>query len=122
LVSALIDTGVLLDYLAGNAAAKNTLEQYPQSAISVLTWVEIMTLAPPNKEVATRDFLRRFERLAFNEAIADRATQLARAHPSMPLPFAVAYATARINSIKFVTADPPGELHIDSSIEVPYRR
>ncbi len=121
-MSALIDTGVLLDYLAGVPSARDTLEQYPNSAISVVTWVELMSLAPDVRAESTRNFLRRFERLAFNEAIADRAAQLARAHPEVPLTFAITYATARINSLKLVTADLPATLRAEMHIEVPYSR
>ena len=121
-MTVLIDTGVLLDYLGGKAAASESLEKYPNSAISVLTWVELMALAPASKIESTRDFLRRFERLAFNEAIADRAAQFARAHPGMSLSFSIAYATARINSMILLTVDLPKGLHGETSIEVPYAR
>ena len=121
-MSALIDTGVLFDYLAGVSTAREALERYPSSAISVLTWVEVMALAPASKEESTRNFLRRFERLAFNEAIADRAALVARAHQDVPLPFAIAYATARINTLKLVTVDVPSALRDDANIEIPYER
>ncbi len=121
-MSALIDTGVLLDYLAGLPAARDALDRHPDGCISVLSWVEIMAIAPASKDEATRDFLRRFERLTFNEAIADRAAVLARAHPTIPLSFAITYATARINTLKLITADAPAGLKEDSNIEVPYQR
>ena len=121
-MSALIDTGVLIDYLAGLPAARDALERFPGSSISVLTWVELMALAPQAKEEATRNFLRRFERLACNEAIADRAALLARSQPGIPLSFAITYATARINSLRMVTVDPPKTLGDDPNIEIPYAR
>jgi predicted nucleic acid-binding protein len=122
LVSTLFDTGVLLDYLAGLPAARETLDRYPNSAISVVTWVELMTLAPRTKEESTRNFLRRFERLALNEAIADRAAQVARAYPSVPLSFAMTYATARINTLQLLTVDPPEALRSEPGIDIPYTR
>jgi predicted nucleic acid-binding protein len=112
----------LLDYLNGVPAAREALERRPNSAISVLTWVELMALAPAAKEETTRNFLRRFERLAVNEAIADRATQVARAHPDVSLSFALTYATARINSLNLVTVDAPRALLAEPTIEIPYRR
>lgn len=121
-MTSLIDTGVLLDYLSGLPAAKETLDRLPNSSISVLTWVELLALAPDAKAEYTRNFLRRFERLAINEAIADRAAQVARAHPDVSLSFAVTYATARINSLSLVTVDPPDALRAEASIEVPYVR
>lgn len=121
-MSSLIDTGVLLDYLSGLPAAKEALDRRPDSAISVLTWIELLALAPDAKAEYTRNFLRRFERLAINEAIADRAAQVARAHPTVSLSFAVTYATARINSLNLVTVDPPDALQAEPSIEVPYDR
>jgi predicted nucleic acid-binding protein len=121
-VSILIDTGVLLDYLSGVPQARDSIDRYSHGAISVLTWIELMSLAPEGKEEATRDFLRRFERLALNEAIADRAALVVRAHSGVTLSFAITYATARINSLKLVTVDVPVALRDDANIETPYLR
>lgn len=119
-MSALLDTGVLLDYLAGFPAAAECLGRYPNSAISVLTWVELMAAAPPKHAEATRDFLRRFERLAINEAIADRAAQLIGMHPALSLRGALAYGTARINSLTYVTADAPQSLVQEPNVAWAY--
>lgn len=39
---AVFDTNILIDYLNGKVKAKNTIEQYDQIAISVITYIEIM--------------------------------------------------------------------------------
>lgn len=39
---AVFDTNILIDYLNGEVKAKNTIEQYDQIAISVITYIEIM--------------------------------------------------------------------------------
>jgi predicted nucleic acid-binding protein len=41
-VIAVFDTNILIDYLNGEVKAKNTIEQYDQIAISVITYIEIM--------------------------------------------------------------------------------
>jgi predicted nucleic acid-binding protein len=72
-VTSLFDTGVLIDYLTGRPEAAEVFAAQTFGAISVVSWVELMSVAPFGLEEATRTFLQRFERLALNEAIADRA-------------------------------------------------
>jgi predicted nucleic acid-binding protein len=121
-VIALFDTGVLVDHLTGKPEAAAVLAGHRHGAISVITWVELMGAAPPGLEEATRTFLHRFERLAINEAIADRAVSLRREHATMSLPRALIYATALINAMTFVSVDIPSELEAASNIVVPYAR
>jgi hypothetical protein len=121
-VTVLLDTGVLLNYLNGEPAAAELLECYPHAAISVLSWAELLALAPPGDDAPTRSFLRRFERLALNEAIADRAARLLRQHPELSLPSALGYSTAQVNSLVFVTLDPAPALRSQPQVEVPFRR
>lgn len=42
MVKALLDTNILIDYLSGIAAAKKELERFPDKAISLITWMEVM--------------------------------------------------------------------------------
>jgi len=121
-VTALFDTGVLVDHLSGTPDAAAVLAAHRYGAISVISWVELMSLAPDGVEEATRMFLHRFERLAINEAIADRAVAVHRAHPSLTLPRALIYATALVNSLTFISVDVPADLRSESNIVIPYRR
>jgi hypothetical protein len=120
-VTALFDTGVLVDHLSGKPEAAEVFAAHRYGAISVISWLELMSVAPNGLEEATRTFLQRFERLAINEAIADRALEVHLAHPSMPLPRALVYATALVNSLTFISVDLPADLRAESNIVVPYR-
>ena len=73
---ALIDTPLLLDCLRGRECARTALDVCPRRSISVVSWLELMTLCPPDVADPTRGFLRTFERLSIGEAIADEALRL----------------------------------------------
>ncbi|HEY6926208.1 MAG TPA: hypothetical protein VI653_22180, partial [Steroidobacteraceae bacterium] len=85
-------------------------------------WVEVMSEAPIRLEPQTREFLRGFERLAINEAIADRALALRQQHDGVSIPQALAWATAQINNSVYVTVDFPRLTAADPTVYVPYRR
>ena len=57
MVKALFDTNILIDYLRGIPAAREELDRHETRAISVITWMEVLTGAPPPHAQATRDFL-----------------------------------------------------------------
>ena len=92
--TALIDTDVLLDYLQGDERAAQALAPYDHRAISVVTWLELMAACPSPLLERTRGFLRSFERLSVNEAIADTALELIQRHPRLPHERALTWATA----------------------------
>ena len=120
--SALIDTDVLLDYLAGDERAQRALEPFAHRAISVVTWLELMAKCPPGLQEPTRAFLRSFERLSISESIADEALRLLQAHPHLPQPRALTWATARVNQLRLVTAEPPQGRAEDATVVWAYRR
>ena len=78
-MSAVFDTGVVVDYLRGYKPAMSAFQRFPHRAIPVATWVEIMAETPDGLSVQTREFLRTFERLAISEGISDRALTLGQA-------------------------------------------
>ena len=121
-MSAVFDTALLIDYLRGVKKALEAFAQFPDRAITVGTWVEVMTQAPPRLEPQTREFLRGFERLAINEAIADRALALIQQFPPLTIQHAIPWATAQINSSIYVSIEVPRLTGTDSSLYVPYRR
>lgn len=101
-MSVLIATDLLIDYLRGSVAAAQLIEAHPHRAISVLTWLDVMALAPPARREATRAFLRSFERLSINEAIADEALRLRERHAGLDSHTALNLATARMNRLQYV--------------------
>ena len=120
--SALIDTGVLLDYLAGEPRAKRAIEPYAHRSISVVTWLELMAHCPPALLESTRGFLRSFERLSVSESIADEALRLMHQRSGLPLQRALTWATANVNQLRFVTADAAHVNKDDTNVVLPYRR
>jgi predicted nucleic acid-binding protein len=120
-VTALFDTSLLLDYLQGDKRAARALEAHEHRAISVITWLELMAIAPEEQREETRGFLYSFERLSISEASADEALRLMREHPGLPFQRALTWATARVNQLSFVTV---GSAHIakdDPLVIVPYQ-
>jgi predicted nucleic acid-binding protein len=121
-MTAVFDAALVVDYLRGNKRALEAFGQFPDRAITVGTWAEVMSEAPSRLEPQTREFLRGFERLAINEAIADRALALMQQHGRLSLQQAFAWATAQINNSVYVTVDFPRLTAPDPTVYVPYRR
>ena len=120
-MTALIDTSLMLDYLKGDRRAVNALEPYGHCAISVVTWLEVMALSPPELLERTRGFLRSFERLSVSEAIADEALRLMHGHPGLPFHRALTWATARLNQLPYVTVDASCIARNERNVVMPYR-
>jgi len=119
-VTALFDTTVMLDYLLGSKRAGSVLKQFDHRALSVITWVEIMNVAPEDKQEATRAFLRSFERFSISEGIADAALRLLRERPGLPFHRALTWATAVVNQATYVTLDREFVRPGDTGVLVPY--
>lgn len=119
-VTALFDTSVLLDYLLGDKRAGAVFKQFEYRALSVITWVEVMSVAPTAKHDTTRAFLRSFERLSISEAIADDALRLICERPGLPFHRALTWATALINQMTYVTVDQSFVREDDKGILCPY--
>lgn len=121
-MTAVFDTALVTDYLRGVRRAQAAFAEFPDRAITVVTWVEVMRESPPHLEPQTREFLRGFERLAMNEAIADRALALIQEHPRLEIRQAIPWATAQANSSILVSVDFPRLAAEDPTVYVPYRR
>jgi hypothetical protein len=120
-VSAVFDTGIVLDYLRGYKPSVSAFKRFPHRAITVATWVEVMSEAPAGLSVETREFLRSFERLAISEGISDRALGLIEKHPGLKLRYAIPWATALANELIYITRDLPEEW-ADKGLWIPYRK
>lgn len=122
MTSSLIDTSLLLDYLAGDKRAQKALAACSHRSISVVTWLELMAACPTAVQEQTRGFLRSFERLSISEAIADEAQRLMRGKPGLPLNRALTWATAQVNQLPLITSDAAHVAKADKNVRVPYRR
>ena len=119
-MNALIDTGLLLDYLRGDERAALALRECAHCSITVATWLEVMRASPPDRREATRAFLRSFERLSISESSTDEAMRLSFAHPGLSAERAINWANAIVNQLVFMTTDPTGCPPAQRDLLVPY--
>ena len=119
-MKALLDTNILIDYLRGIPAARDEINLYTAKAISIVTWMEVMTGAPASAEPATRDFLGSFTVIELDQAVATRAVILRRAH-RLTLRAAIVWASAQVHAMLLVTRDEKGFPNGDPGVRMPYR-
>ena len=120
-VSELFDTNILIDHLNGIAKATRELKRSSGPAISMITWIEVMTGASSAaEEMVLRSFLLNFECLPVSSAVAERAAQVRR-QMKIKMPDAIILATAEVAGRELVTRnvkDFPGGMR---GVRVPYK-
>jgi predicted nucleic acid-binding protein len=120
-VSELFDTNILIDHLNGIAKATRELKRSSAPAISMITWIEVMTGASSSAEEAVlRSFLLNFECLAVSSAVAERAAQVRR-QMKIKIPDAIILATAEVASRELVTRNVKDFPSGMRGIRVPYK-
>ena len=119
MVKVLLDTNVLIDFLRGIPAAQAELARYDDSAISVITWIEVLVGAPPALAQPTRDFLDDFRLIELDSEIAERAVAIRRDH-RLKLPDAIIWASAQTHARLLITRDTKGFPADDPGVRVPY--
>ena len=103
-MTVLIDTSVLIDHLRGEEAARRAqaeaARQGERLACSVITKVEVLAGMRPEEEPPTRRLLSALDWIDVDDAIAEKAGELAhrfRSHPGVdPVDFIIA-ATAELH-------------------------
>lgn len=119
MVRALLDTNVLIDFLAGIDAAKAELARYRRPAISVITWMEVLAGASGIEEHKIRAWLATFDCIPLDSAVAERAAVI-RVRHRIRLPDAVIWASAQVHSMLLVSRNtkdfPPDE----PGVRMPY--
>jgi len=80
MVSTLLDTNILIDYLNGIEQAKTELERYSDKAISEITWMKVMVGATPETEAITRNFLNALDTLPIENQVCEAAVKLRKKH------------------------------------------
>ncbi len=119
-MKALFDTSILTDFLRGIPQASRELTRYEPHAISVVTWMEVMTGTPEPAVIETRKFLAAFDLVDLDPAVAERAVQLRQTH-RLKLPDAIVWASAQTRSMLLVTRDEKGFPPDDPGVRIPYR-
>jgi len=120
-VKAIINTDVLHDYLHGMIRARDELSLYTEAAISLVSWMEVLTQAQDgDQERDLRERLERFHVLPVTDDVAARAVHLRRGC-TVAWSDSIVWATAQVNKYLLVTRNahvlPPG----DPGVRVPYR-
>ena len=118
-MKALLDTNILIDYLNGIEQARIEIEQYQHPAISIITWMEVMTGVKADEKSQIESFLAQFDLINIDLDIARMAVEIRQTH-SIKLPDAIIWASAKIlrallvtRNIKDFPADAP-------EVRVPY--
>jgi hypothetical protein len=119
-VKALIDTNILIDFLNGVEEARVELANYDDSAISVISWMEVMVGASDHAKEGTTVFLSSFQLVDLDEPIAEAAVALRRSH-RIKLPDAIVWASAQVNGRLLVTRNERDFPTSDPGVRLPYR-
>ena len=114
----LIDTNIVIDYLAGYAQADYELSRHEDKALSVITWIEVLTGLPEADHPAVEHFLARFELIALTPAIT-RETVSVRKSTRLKLPDAVILATAHTEKRVLLTRNTR-DFTAGRFVRVPY--
>ena len=120
-VSELFDTNILIDHLNGIKEATKELQRSDNLAISVITWIEVMTGAENKaQETILRAFLNSFQCLPVTNAVAERAAENRRAR-KFKLPDAMILATAEAAGRTLVTRNVKDFPSGTGGVRVPYQ-
>lgn len=114
-----VDSNILIDYLLGQAPAVEELKRRGSVAISIVTWIEVMSGGPPEDEALTRRFLERFELLPLTAEIAAETARLRRTR-RLKLPDAIIWATARVHGVSLLTRNSKDFPASSPGIVIPY--
>ncbi|MFN8062374.1 MAG: PIN domain-containing protein [Vicinamibacterales bacterium] len=119
-MTALFDTNILVDYLAGVDAARRELDLYGKRLVSAITWMEVMVGARGDAEEDVIEmFLRDFTLVPISRPVAREAIAVRRAR-RLRLPDAIIWASARTESALLVTRNVKDFPRTDPGIRVPY--
>jgi len=119
-MKALFDTNILIDYLNGISAARRELDLYESHAVSIVTWMEVMSGGEPDIVDTTRAFLNGFTVIPIGDAIAERAVKLRRER-NLKLPDAITLATSIETGLMLVTRNTKDFGGKMPGIRHPYR-
>ena len=120
-MSDLFDTNILIDHLNGIKKATKELQRSDNLAISVITWIEVMTGAENKaQETILRAFLNSFQCLPVTNAVAERAAENRRAR-KFKLPDAMILATAEAAGRTLVTRNVKDFPSGTGGVRVPYQ-
>ena len=105
MVRVLFDSNILIDYLNGVDEARIAVSQHRSMAISLLSWIEVLSGAKSEHEhKQARRFLTRFKRIEVDRVISAAALQVRR-NRRIKVPDAIIHATAIVEKRILITRD-----------------
>lgn len=117
---ALLDSNIVIDFVAGRPAAFEELRRHDDLAISIVTWIEVMAGASPGGEEALRQTLGGYEIVELDAGIAERAAAIRRER-RIKLSDAIIQASAEVRGILLVTRNERDFPEGTPGVRVPYR-
>ena len=120
MASCLFDTNILIDHLNGIDLASREIRRSRDAAISVITWIEVMTGAETaDEEAVLRAFLANFRLLEITREVADHAALLRR-KKRIKLPDAIILATAEVAGRELLTRNIKDFPAGTRGVKIPY--
>ncbi|MDO1581386.1 type II toxin-antitoxin system VapC family toxin [Rhizobium oryzicola] len=119
MVKALFDSNILIDFLSGREPARAELALYPDKAISMITWMEVMVGVSDENREATIGFLRHFTCIEIDQVVAEQAVALRGAY-RLKLPGAIVWASAMAHDRLLVTRDAKDIPADHPGVRIPY--
>jgi predicted nucleic acid-binding protein len=117
----LFDTNILIDHLNGIAKATREITRSKDTAISVITWIEVLTGAASTEEEAIlRAFLSNFQCLEITREVAERAAVIGR-QKRIKMPDAIILGTAEAAGRQLVTRNVKDFPTGTRGVRVPYK-
>jgi predicted nucleic acid-binding protein len=119
-MKAVFDSDVLIDYLQGNAAAREELARYHQPHYSVISFMELLCGARSEAERQSAEaLLSTLTRVELTDDVARRAVTL-RQSLRLKLPDAIVLASAEVEGCILVTRNTADFPANDPRIRFPY--
>lgn len=121
-MSALFDTNIVIDMLAGHPPALAEASAHAVAGISRITWIEVLIGAPDSETQAQwESFLSQFELVEMDEMVCREAIQLRKQH-RLKLPDALIWASAHAYGTDLVTRNTKDFSAGTPGVRVPYTR
>lgn len=115
-----LDTNILIDYLSGYKEAEKEISLYKESAISIISWMEVWVGVEKEEEQIVQSFLSSFTLLQVTEEIAKEAVELRKKY-KLKLPDAIIWASATHQGWTLVTRNTKDFKNSLPGIRIPYR-
>lgn len=108
------DSNILIDSLHGHAMARDEIVRAGPSAISRVTWIEVMSKGDEAALASAEILLRVFDIDEVDDAVSRRAAALRRQRPRLKLADSVILASAQVHGRVLITRN-----HKDFPVDLP---